>query len=105
MTPEALRFLANIDTFTLSPIRKVWIHGDAFAASRLVTKATAVDRKAVFRLPHRALSREQALSNESHPIHRIQELPGSALRQAMATARAPARIGPRSNRAWSFFSR
>jgi hypothetical protein len=37
--------------------------------------------KTMFGLPHRALPPEnQAPNKESHPIHQIQELPGSALR-------------------------
>ena len=41
---------------------------------------TDVRRKAVFGLPHRRSPANQVSSDESHPIHQTQELPGSALR-------------------------
>jgi hypothetical protein len=37
--------------------------------------STAVGDKALFELPHRALSRESYRQTESHPFHQTQELP------------------------------
>jgi len=53
----------------------------AFGASQItrITKTAAVSSNAIFRLPHRALPRESSANTESQPIHRTQQLPGSAL--------------------------
>src|SRR5262249_3421395 len=53
-----------------------------FGASQItrITKTAAVSSNAMFRLPHRVLPRESSANTESQPIHRTQQLPGSALR-------------------------
>src|SRR5262249_26496483 len=55
-----------------------------FGASQItrITKTAAVSSNAMFRLPHRVLPRESSANTESQPIHRTQQLPGSALSSA-----------------------
>ena len=53
------------------------LHNSPFGISQIarVPNATAISAAAVFRYPHRALSKNQAPFKESHTIHALKALP------------------------------